>query len=86
MASVRTLFGKHREGYIFPMLMKASPMDNCFMSVMQRLTTSDEYIWFFSKSFTVCAASHESMRLLGVSGRCQGLLGCICSFGDGRGG
>jgi hypothetical protein len=65
--STRTLFGRHRMGYIFPMLLNVTRLDTEFAGVMQRIQSQDEYIMFLSQSFTVTAATQESMSLLGVS-------------------
>ncbi len=64
--STRTLFGRHRMGYIFPMLLNVTRLDTEFAGVMQRIQTQDEYILFLAQSFTVTAATQQSLALLGV--------------------
>jgi hypothetical protein len=66
MQSSRTMFGKHRLGYIFPILMNANALDTCFAGVIQKLNCPEEFIWFYSKSFVVCEASQESYNMMGV--------------------
>ncbi len=66
MQSSRTMFGKHKHGYIFPVLMNANALDNCFAGVIQKLECPDEFIWFYSKSLLVCEATEASYHMMGV--------------------
>ena len=36
--------------------------------IAQRLQVSDQFVWFHSRSLTICAATHASLRLLGADG------------------
>ena len=66
MNTTRTVFGKHRQGHIFPMLLNVKPMETSFAGIMQELTTTDQFVMFLSKSFVVLEATHESLNLMGV--------------------
>lgn len=68
--SARVLFVKHRHGYIFPVYSNTNVVDGCFFAAMQKVETTDEYIWFYSDSFTVAAASRGALNLLGVCRPC----------------
>jgi hypothetical protein len=74
--STRTLFGRHRMGHIFPMLLNVTRLDTEFAGIMQRIQTQDEYILFLTQSFIVTAATQRSLSLLGVSG---GPVMCVCT-------
>lgn len=67
LSKTRVMFFKHRQGHIFPALMHTSVVKGSFVAGIQKLSTSDECIWFYSRSFSVCAASRGSLSLLGVS-------------------
>jgi hypothetical protein len=67
MDTSRTLFGRHRMGYIFPMQLNVTRMDTEFAGIMQRIQSPDEYIMFLSQSMVVTAATQGSLTLLGVS-------------------
>ncbi len=62
----RVMFGKHKQGYIFPLMLALNMMEDGISGAVQRIDTSDEFIWFYSKSLTICGASQGSYRLLGV--------------------
>jgi hypothetical protein len=66
MNSSRTMFGKHKQGYLFPLLINSISGENGFVGMMQRLHTSDEFIWFYSKSLVIAGATQDCMRALGV--------------------
>ena len=70
LSNARILFVKHRQGYIFPAQVNVSVMDGCFVAAMQKCNTSEEFIWFYSKSFVVSAASEGSLAMLGVRHHC----------------
>ena len=67
MKNSRVLFGKHKQGYVFPMLLNTSALETCFVGVMQKITSNDEFLWFYSKSLQVVAGSLESLMMMGVS-------------------
>lgn len=62
----RVMFMRHRDGHIFPALISGNHMNGNLVAAIQRVETADEFVWFFSKSFTVCAASLGSLALFGV--------------------
>jgi hypothetical protein len=66
MNTTRTVFGKHQQGHIFPMLLNVKAMETSFAGIMQELTTTDQFVMFLSKSFVVLEATHESLKLMGV--------------------
>jgi hypothetical protein len=66
MNTTRTLFGRHREGYIIPLLLNVKPLENCFAGVIVPLHTLDQFVLFTSDSFTVTAATKESCAVLKV--------------------
>ena len=74
LSAARVMFLKHRQGHIFPALVNTNVMEGSFVAAMQKLNTSDEFIWFYSRSLTVSAASLGSLALLGV--RCIGRHPC----------
>lgn len=76
----RTMFARHSQGYLFPILMNAQPMEACFAGCMQRLKSEDEFVWFYTKSFTVCGASQRSYSVMGVR-----VCECVCAGGGGGG-
>jgi hypothetical protein len=67
MNTTRTAFGKHIQGYIFPLLLNVKAMESSFAGIIQELKTSDNFILFTSKSLRITEATQESMKLLGVS-------------------
>jgi hypothetical protein len=44
MNTTRTVFGRHRSGAVFPMLLCVKPMASSFAGVMQKLITTDQYV------------------------------------------
>ena len=70
LTNSRTMFGKHRNGYIFPLLENAKAMDEGLAGAVRKLHTTDEFVFFYSKSFIIPEASEGSFLALGVS------LGC----------
>ena len=66
MNTTRTVFGKHQQGHIFPMLLNVKAMETSFAGILQELTTTDQFVMFLSKSFVVLEATHESLKLMGV--------------------
>ncbi len=68
MNTTRTAFGKHIQGYIFPLLLNVKAMESSFAGIMQELKTNDNFILFTSKSLRITEATQDSMKLLGVSG------------------
>lgn len=67
MNTSRTMFGKHKQGHIFPLLMNSNSTEQCFVGVMQRLSNTDEFIWFYSKSHIIAGASQDTIAMFGVS-------------------
>ena len=67
------VFGKHRHGHIFPMVMSMRQGDNGFVGAMQRLASDHHFIMFYSKSLHIVGASEESLSMMGVRGwrRCN---------------
>ena len=68
LSKSRTMFAKHRLGHIFPVLMNAKAMEEGIAGAMQKINTTDEFVWFYSKSLTVVAGTALSLAALGVSG------------------
>lgn len=62
----RVLFMKHKDGYMIPAFIQVNSYDSNLVSIVQKLNVSEQYIWFFSKTLKVCAATSESMRIMGV--------------------
>ena len=67
LTNSRTMFGKHRNGYIFPLLENAKAMDDGLAGAIRKLPTNDDYIFFYSKCFVIPEASQGSFLALGVS-------------------
>ena len=67
------MFAKHHDGYIFPVMLNVNSYDGSFVGIFQRLNCKDEFIWFYSKSFAVVAASPGSLEMMGVSLCCVSL-------------
>ena len=42
MNTTRTVFGRHRSGALFPIMLSVKPMGSSFAGVMQKLVTSDQ--------------------------------------------
>lgn len=76
MNTTRTVFGKHHDGYIFPILLNVKPLEYSFAGVIAELQTPEQFICFSSKTFIITAATRESHRLLGVS-RPSAVCGCV---------
>ena len=75
------MFCRHRQGYIFPVVMNINCLESSFVSIIQKLHCTDEFIWFYSKSHIVTAASQGSLALMGV--RSTQEFKCLChGFGD----
>jgi hypothetical protein len=66
MDKTRTVFGKHRLGYVFPMVLAVKQNESGFVGVMQRLASEQQFILFYSKSLHIASASEESLSMLGV--------------------
>ena len=66
MKFTRATFGQHKQGYVFPLLLAVNALEDCFAGVMQRIDTTDEFIFFYDKSFVISGASEKSFRMLGV--------------------
>ena len=64
--ATRTVFGKHADGHIFPMLLNVKSMDNSFAGVLQELHTDDHFVLFLTRSLVIKEATLESLRLLNV--------------------
>ncbi len=75
MNTTRTVFGKHKAGYIFPLLLNVRSTDTCFAGLLQRLHTSDQFILFWSQSLRVIEGTQESLELMGVR-----LYVCVCVY------
>ena len=67
--STRVVFGKHRLGHIFPMVMSLREADNAFVGAIQQLNCDSHFILFYSKSMHVVGASEESLSMMGVCAR-----------------
>lgn len=66
MNTTRTVFGRHKEGYIFPLLLNVKPLEHCFAGVIAELHTSEQFIIFTSEALLITAATAESCTLLQV--------------------
>ena len=75
MNTTRTVFGRHHDGYIFPMLINLKPQEHCFTGVVSSIKTTEQFIIFTSQRFIVTAATNESHKLLRVSN-----WFCLASF------
>ena len=65
MNQTQTVFGRHREGYIFPMQLSVKPMGDVFSGVMQPIATNDHFMMFTTVSRRLMGGSIETMRLVG---------------------
>jgi hypothetical protein len=63
--TTRTVFGRHRSGALFPVLLCVKPMANSFAGVMQKLTTSDQFLLFTTMSGRVTGGTQDTLRLVG---------------------
>jgi hypothetical protein len=66
----RVVFGLHRNGYIFPMLMavRETPTSDgppAFVGIMRPLNTTENHI-MMTEDFKITAASQNSFALLGI--------------------
>ncbi len=66
MNTTRTVFGKHQQGHIFPMLLSVRSTVNRLAGIMQELNSTDEFILFMSKSLVVLEGTKGSLKLMGV--------------------
>ena len=65
--TTRVTFGKHKEGYIFPMGMSVKVMPPGFGATMQAIpSSSDGFVIFQSQSSVITAACERSLSLLGI--------------------
>jgi PAS domain S-box-containing protein len=62
----RIMFVKHKLGHVIPILQNSSTLEKHFIGFMQPLVTGEEYIWFYSKTFVISAATENSLALMGV--------------------
>jgi hypothetical protein len=62
----RTMFARHRQGHIFPIILHVDAMDSSFVGVIQKIPTQDEFIWYYAQSHVIVAASELSLLALGV--------------------
>ena len=51
---------------MFPIVMNINTLDGSFIGILQRLRSTEEYMFVSSKTFTVTAASEGSLSLLEV--------------------
>ncbi len=65
MNITRTVFGKHRAGYLFPLLLCVKPMAGAFTGIIQQLHSKDEFILFTSVTKRIVGATREALRFLG---------------------
>jgi hypothetical protein len=63
--TTRTVFGRHRSGALFPILLCVKPMANSFAGVMQKLNTSDQFMLFTTISGRVAGGTQDTLRLVG---------------------
>ncbi len=66
MNTTRTVFGRHRQGHIIPLLLNVKPMETSFAGVLQALDTTDQFMLFFSNAFTVSGGTMDSQAMMGV--------------------
>ena len=64
----RTVFGRHRDGYIFPMQLSVKSMPNAFAGIIQPVQTPDQFILFSSHTKRILSATQDTMRIMGVEG------------------
>ena len=62
------VFLKHHDGHIFPVAMNVHPVHDKIVGVYEKLPCDEEFIWFYADSLAICAASMESLAMLGVRG------------------
>ncbi len=63
----RTMFAKHKAGHIFPIALSISALEHSFVGAVHQIRCADEVIWFYTDTLSVCEASEQSLRLMGVS-------------------
>lgn len=66
LQSSRVIFIKHRAGYVVPVILQVNSYAGSVVAIAQKLTVSDEYVWFFSNNYRVTTATHGAVRMLGV--------------------
>ena len=62
----RVMFAKHRQGYIFPVLMNANMLACEFVGIIQKLTSVDEYILYHSGNLAIASATQGSLSAMEV--------------------
>ncbi|KAA0152619.1 hypothetical protein FNF29_03846 [Cafeteria roenbergensis] len=67
MNTSRVMFGLHRAGHVFPLVLNVRAMDSGFGGLMQPINSDERFILFMSKSLRITAACQESLLLLGLS-------------------
>ncbi|KAA0165235.1 hypothetical protein FNF28_03516 [Cafeteria roenbergensis] len=67
MNTSRVMFGLHRAGHIFPLVLNVRAMDSGFGGLMQPINSDERFILFMSKSLRITAACQESLLLMGLS-------------------
>ena len=66
--STRQMFGLHKAGHVFPMLLGVRQMDEGFGGLMQAVPpTQDGFMIFLSRSLQITAACANSMAAFGIS-------------------
>ena len=73
MNITRTVFARHRAGYLFPVLLCVKPMSNSFAGIIQRLYTNDNFLLFTSVSRRVAGGTQVRVNVVTVA-RCCTLL------------
>ena len=63
----RVMFARHRDGFIFPIMLNVNSYDGAFVAIIQRLNCRDDFVWFYSKTYAIVGASHGSLSMMGVS-------------------
>ena len=71
MKTTRVSFAKHRQGYIFPIVVNTNTLDGSFVGIMQPLPCQDEFIFFYSKSLLVSSSTQSAMAILHVRDGCD---------------
>ena len=67
MNTSRVMFGLHRAGHVFPLVLNVRAMDSGFGGLMQPINSDERFILFMSKSLRITAACQESLLLMGLS-------------------
>jgi hypothetical protein len=65
--TTRFVLGKHRQGFIFPIVQATCLTDSGFAAVIQKVDVAFEYVIFGQDSLQVYECTQESQRLFGVS-------------------